>query len=194
MKKTIIFLLFILAALPVPGQTKHEPETVPVPPIPVEPFIFQEVKDNEQHYLKILNNETRVQLQSIKELDKDKYYELLQQAYFNSMEHFFVNKDEKEILKRQSKINELELKSEIIATKYKLDKKANKEKLESDLKSLLVSLFELKEKQRKEEIVRIEAELVKLKESIVVRKKNMDRIIDQRIIELLDKDTYLDWD
>ena len=194
MKGSIFFIiLFVLSGI-VYGQHEPAPPVPALPDMPGDTYFEQDAKDNEQLYLKKLSNEMRAQLQSIKELDEHKYYELLRQAYFNNMGHYFVNKEEKSTVERDRKINESELKTEILAAKYELDKKADKQKIETELRAILDKLFDLKEEQRKDEIQRIEKELAKLKESIVVRQKNKKEIINERIRDLLGKGSYLNWD
>ena len=200
MKQTIIILLLVFLCK-INAQVE-----IPDPPPPEERhiikhidsdliFISEDMKKNEQTYLKKLNNEIRVQLQSIKELDEEEYYDMLRDAYFSSLEHFFGrDKEETQVMELEHAINELDMKSKIIGIKYQKDKNADRDKLEKELRPILEKLFDKKEQQRVFEIKRIEKELAELKEGIQVRKNHKQEIVNQRLQELLGKDKYLDWD
>lgn len=195
MRKLIVLSLLFAATGLIVAQE------VPEPPAPVfrefheGKFLEAEMKKNESHYLKQLSKELSAELKSIKSLDEEQYFELLRDSYYSSLGHmYFENEEEKKIMELETKINELEMRSEILGIRYTKDKKANKKKIEDELLVILNSLFDSKEAQRKDNIKRIVLELEELKKSINVRKNHKDEIVKQRLRELLDQDEYLDWD
>jgi len=192
----VVYLFFVSTGLIIAQETPR----VPTPPTVFPEFregqsLEADMKKNEAHYLKQLSKELSAQLKSIKDLDKEHYYELLRDSYYSSLGHmYFENDEEKKAMELENKINELEMRSEIIGIRYTKEAKADKQKLEKELVLVLNELFDKKEIQRKENIKRIEKELEDLKKSISVRKDHKEEIVKQRLRELLDQDDYLEWD
>lgn len=65
---------------------------------------------------------------------------------------------------------------------------AAKKQLRTELRQKLEVLFDLREKERKEHIQRIEADLANLKKSLDERQQNREQIIERRLQELTEGD------
>ncbi|MBI1933637.1 MAG: hypothetical protein HYS24_13990 [Ignavibacteriales bacterium] len=174
----------------------------PIAPVPPEAatfdFDFQDFNNlsdkEEQEILKNVKEEIKRELKQIKNVNKNRYYDLLRESQFKNMEFPFVSKLEKDAREREKKIFELEVKTESLAAKYDAANKAEKEKIKSELKQQLSDLFNQKEEVRKQDVARLEQELKELKQSLQVRMQNKNEIINRRMQELLNEDEYLDWE
>lgn len=165
---------------------------IPAPPAPI-PFMD---KKSEEQYLKTIDAATKAELEQIKEYDKEKYQELLMDAYFNSFNKpfFRIDKEESERLKRQEEMSKLEISTELLKQKYLHASKGDKDNYKKTLSNLLYKLFDLKQQDKKNEIEELQSELEKLKKSISVRSKNRDKIVERRLQELIGEDDYLEWE
>ena len=194
-------ILFLLLISPVLFFAQ---EKLPAPPAPpAEPDIdfnfdfdgFPKMNDKEEkELLKNLNQDMKDQLRTIKNVNKNKYYQLLRESQFKNMRIPFLVKRDKEIQKRNKEIFELEVKTQSLAAKYQSAAKAEQQKIRNDLKQKLSVLFEKKEEDRKQEVEKLAQELDELKKSLEIRMKNKSDIINRRMEELLHEDKYLDWD
>jgi hypothetical protein len=197
-------LLFIIIFIPAIIFAQEKSTATPAPPAPpAEPNYdfsfdfegFPEMKEQEEKaLLQNLKKDLQDQLKIIKTKNKEKYFEFLQQSQFKNMRIPFIAKREKEMYERENKIFELEVNTEALATQYKSAAKSEKERIKTELKQKLNDLFVQKEEDRKQEVQKLEQELKELKESLDVRLKNKNEIINRRMQELLDEDKYLDWE
>ena len=155
-------------------------------------------EQDEQEILKHLSPELKNELLKVKEVDQERYKELLYECssgsyiyegYMGYMESF-----EKERYETEKKVNELEVLTESLGIRYEHAKNDNdKQKIINELKSNLNQLFDAKEKSRSLEVEVLEKELAQLKESLKVRQQNKNEIINRRLNELIGKGDYLDW-
>jgi len=197
-------LLFIIIFIPAIIFAQEKSTATPAPPAPpAEPNYdfsfdfegFPEMKEQEEKaLLQNLKKDLQDQLKIIKTKNKEKYFEFLQQSQFKNMRIPFIAKREKEMYERENKTFELEVNTEALATQYKSAAKSEKERIKTELKQKLNDLFVQKEEDRKQEVQKLEQELKELKESLDVRLKNKNEIINRRMQELLDEDKYLDWE
>lgn len=151
-------------------------------------------EEDEKELLKNINESLRKELEVIKEVDMNKYFEFLRESQFKNIKIPFIVKREKDIHEREQKIFESEVRAEALAVKYEQAKAADKNKLKENLRKELNVLFEQKEERRQEEVKQLEDELKELKKSLAIRQKNKKEIIERRLQELLDEDQYLDWE
>ena len=151
-------------------------------------------EEDEKELLKNLKKDLQDELRTIKNVDKEKYFELLRESQFKSMHLPFMEKREKVMLERENEIFEAEIKAEALAAKYEKSKESEKSKIKSQLKSILSNLFEQKEERRKEEVESLQEELVELKKSLAARQRNKNQITERRLQELLEEEEYLEWD
>jgi len=123
-------------------------------------------------------------------------------AYKHILQHALRQKHELEILKEidperyklRGKEFELEVKSRNLAEDYRTTKSENEKKeIKNELKSVLKELFDLKEKDKKFELKRLEEEIEKLKKIMAERKKHKSDIIEQHLEELLLEKEYMRW-
>ena len=90
--------------------------------------------------------------------------------------------------------DKLELQSWKLAESYfEEDLSEAKEKIASELENVLLSIFELRLKEKKMEIQEIEKELNELKSIVDRRENKRDAIIEKRLQELLQSDDDLGW-
>lgn len=151
-------------------------------------------RDTEALYRQQLSEEVLAKLEYIKQKNQPKYNDLLREAYFKNSRSPFWHKGNKEQHERQNAILELEIKSESLALEYEEASGAKKESIKKDMKTVLSELFELREKDRKEDVARLEQELMELKESLQIRANKKDEIIKRRVEELLGENKYLEWE
>ena len=172
--------------------------SIPEPPEPINPIeLFEMNEKEESKALKNFSEKELKYLKTIKEADKMKYYELLNRKRFRFSFNDFpraemlIHKQEQE---RENKIIGLEIETEGLAIQYKNANENQKEKIKSELKTKLNSLFDLKEEDRKNEVENLEKRLRELKASLEARKRNKDEIVNRRIRELTGENKYLRWD
>ncbi|NOX16732.1 MAG: hypothetical protein GXO87_00405 [Chlorobi bacterium] len=192
MNKRNFYAVFfvLLTSIQIFGQKEIIP---PPPPPPQLDFRWELDKKTEAKYLKNINENLREQLEQIKEIDVNKYNNLLQQTYFKSLRFPFFDSDSKELNELDRKILEMDIHTEALAAKYSKANKSEKEKLENNLKEQLSKLFALKEKRKYKEVADLEKELEDLKKGLKLREKNKDKIIERRLLELLGEGDYLEW-
>jgi hypothetical protein len=193
----IVILLFTAVQLVKAQDEPTKPEEPEEPEFSFD-FDFQNFprmsEDDEKELLKNFKENLRKELEVIKEVNKNKYFEFLRESQFKNLKIPFLVKRERVIHERERKIFEAEIKAEAIAVKYENASETEKKKLKEDLQRELVNLFNQKEERRREEVEQLEKELKELKKSLAIRQKNKKEIIDRRLQELLDEDQYLDWD
>ena len=190
---SIVIALFVLISQVILAQEK-----IKVPEAPKFNFEFHEFfklsEEDETELLKNISKDLKKELEIIKNVNKEKYIELLRQSQYKNMAVPFMEKREKETWEREQKIFEAEIKAEALAAKYSKARQAEKENIKRDLKEELKTLFDKKEERRREEVSELEIQLQELKKSLEVRQKNKNQIIERRIQELLEEDEYLEWD
>lgn len=193
MKKFSLLLIVLAALTTVSAQKKVK---APAPPIISGDLstIFQMSEDEEKEYLKSLDNNLRADLEEIKKINKERYYDLLREAHFTRFDFSFIDKGEKERIEIEKKVTEYNISTELLGLKYQKAADSDKAKIKSDLVKKLGELFELKEKQRKIEVEQLQKELEELKKSLEVRKNNKEAIVMKRFNELTGVGDYLDWD
>ncbi len=191
-KTVLLILLMLLSSLTI-AQKKPE---LRIPPLP-EPEVMATPSlldtNTENQYLKSLNNMLRMKLNKIKRFDKKAYQRLLQKSYFNSMDIPFFNSFDQKRQKMKRKISSLEIETTSLAMSYKNDTNADKVKIKKELKEKLGELFLIKEKNKEQDVERLEKRLNDLKKSLTVRSKHKDEIIKRRLNQLIGEAKYLDW-
>ena len=161
-------------------------------------------KEQEEKLLKNFSNDSRSKLEEIKNMNKNKYYELLRS---NSMfgltggdiyygNNTIIGKELnwiKESNENYKKQKALEIDTELLALKYKNADSSEKSKIKNDLTSKLSELFDMKEAKKQDEVKQLEKRLQDLKESLQVRKENKDKIVQYRMQAMLGESNYLRW-
>jgi len=189
--KTIIAIIFGLTLVTntILAQTDDY-----VPKVPRN-FIGGVGDQEEQEVLKNLPPELKDELLKVKELNSEQYKALLSEILYNGYDVYagFMESYEREQYETQKQIQQLELFTVSLGFRYEYANDSDKQKIISDLKSRLNQLFDMKEKARSLQVGMLEKELAQLKESLKVRKKNKNEIINRRLNELIGKGNYLDW-
>ncbi len=161
--------------------------------------LYEMTPEQEQKTLKKLPPEIKQDLEVIKKYDKKKYFKLLRRSYYKTLSflpkgvysNVSVLTDKKG---EKNKAYELEVKTEMLAEKYKHTKGAEQSDVKAELINKLGELFEFKEQERRKDVQELEQKLSELKKSLDVRQKNKEEIIRRRVEELLGTDKYLEWD
>lgn len=200
--KVISLVIFIFLTQLCYGQDNPKAPKEPKEPynikVPEFEFDFQNFnnlsKKEEKELLKNLKKDLRDELELIKNVNKERYFDFLRESQFKNIRVPFIAKREKLMIEKENKIFELEVKTEALAVKYKKASEANRNKIKRELRQELESLFKEKEERRKQEVEELEEELKELKKSLAIRQQNKDKIIERRMQELLDEDEYLEWD
>lgn len=188
-------LLLLFVGLPIIEITAQEAIKIPSHRMPEEyETLYNLSKEKEDEYLKKLDKDLKADLLEMKKFDKEKYFETLMETQYSQFRVLHFDDVDKEIFEREKKMNNLEIKTEVLAFKYQQAKAADKAAIKSELKARLGELFELREKDRQYQIAQLEKELEELKSSLEFRKKNKELVISRRLQELLGEDKYLDWD
>jgi hypothetical protein len=180
--KKIKFCSFIFISTLIFVNSAFGQETLPEPVAPMHPWDGSIDEKEETRILEKLTPGLKTDLLKVKELDPEQYKELLHDAQFAHYDMFtgFMDDLERDLYKSERK-------------KYQHLSQNEKQNLQSEMRTKLGILFDLKEKQREMEVQMLEKELAQLKESLIVRKKNKDDIILRRLSELTGTDEYLDW-
>ena len=142
-----------------------------------------------------MSADLRKDLLKVKDLDLERYGELLHEAVHARYDGQVGNMAafEKERYETDILVQQLELQTEALSIQFEHAKDSQKNGLISKLKTKLDELFEMKEKERALNIKLLEKELTQLKESLSVRQQHKKEIINRRLNELIGRDDYFDW-
>jgi hypothetical protein len=137
------------------------------------------------------------ELKSIKEENLVKMQEKLKQelemANLYNKERLLRIIDEK-YHEDNAKMAELEEKCYEIAALHKESKDVEKQRrLETDLKSAITELFDLREAEREREMKQLETDLTQMKAKLAQRRANKTQIVQKRFEQLLGKKDDLNW-
>lgn len=191
MKTSKIFLLFLVTCVYAGNiYAQHEIEVPRAPDL----FSHELSKEEEEEYLKNVDDKLKQQLAEIKNQNKSKYNKLLRELYFKQLNFSFPGSSSTESRELAKKILEYEIYTTALAGKYKSANSAEKVKIKEDMSRHLSELFDLKEKERKLEVEKLEMKLQELKKAIDVRSKNKNEIVQRRMQELFGEGQYLDWE
>ncbi|MCK4352997.1 hypothetical protein KAW65_06270 [candidate division WOR-3 bacterium] len=153
--------------------------------------------EDEKEAIELLGKLAPMRLKRLKEMrlkNPTKYQHFLRQTMRRKKRLELLKEiapERYELLKKQQ---ELEVKSWKLAEDYKsVETDAEKEKIKSDLKTLLNELFDLKEKDKEFELQRLEKEIAKIKELITKRKAHKNEIIENHFNRLIGEKEYLEW-
>ncbi|RJP70836.1 MAG: hypothetical protein C4539_05895 [Ignavibacteriales bacterium] len=197
---TLILLLFLSTLLFCQDETIILPE----PPdseklnqvYAISPGIWMPDSMNEKDEkdaLKKYDESTRKYLNILKEYDKQKYFQYLNQGryqLFNLSEDFahFSSRND-----RSKKIHELDIQTVALGAKYQKVNDAEKARVKEELKKKVNELFELKESERKEEYEQLRKKLDELKETLEERQKFREEIVKRKMEELIGESKHIRW-
>ncbi len=133
-------------------------------------------------------------LEKLKAEKPMEYKHILRTALHQKHEFEMLKEIDPERYELKEKIFRLEVKSHTLAEDYRITESKNKKKeIEKGLKGILNKLFDLKEKDKKFELKKLEKEIEKLKEVMIERKKHKSEIIEQHLDKLLLEKEYMRW-
>ena len=190
---TVLVMTFFITNVSL-AQNDTKPPKPPKAP-KIVGYSKEDVQD-EKALLDKISPELKADLLKVKEIDKEEYEDLLRNVSYSSYDMYtgFMEPEEKERFENEKRIDEMEVRSEALGIRYEhSSSESEKQKIVSDLKTVLNQLFDMKEKSRTLEVENLEKELKQLKESLKVRKQSKNEIINRRLNELIGKGDYLDW-
>jgi hypothetical protein len=165
--------------------------------VPVFEEFRQMARENEDKILRTIPADIKEDLIKVKEIDKDKYYDILSGSphfYFDLDNAFMMDSFEKKRIEQSQLVEHMEMHTEALGFLYQKSKANKQKQFKNKLRTKLEALFDLKEEERRLEVELLEEELKELKASLEVRRQNKAEIINNRMNELMGMDNYLDWD
>jgi flagellar biosynthesis GTPase FlhF len=122
------------------------------------------------------------------------YYQALREAFGERMEMERQRVEDPEGFSRREQMLRFDARCEQLGLDYRkadLDKKPSIERL---MKELVNQLFELRQAQMEERLKEMEREYLNLKNNVEKRRKNKDRVVEIRILQLMgDADIFQMW-
>jgi len=197
--------------LPPPGEM---PDTTPLPPGAEDDIFFVRsggpgtaapmamppgplTPDQEKQALEFLRQESPDLIPSLQALQKtqpERYRGELRQALRVQQALQRLQQRDPEHSEELRRERALERQSRDLVRRYKQATQAQeKTALSTDLNGVLDELFELRERHREVMIEHLEKELQTLKQTTEKRRQNKDRILQNRMVELLGADEDLRW-
>jgi hypothetical protein len=190
---TVLVMTFFITSVSLAQELTKPPKPPKAPKI--VGYSNEDVQD-EKELLDKMSPELKADLLKVKDIDKEEYEDLLRNVSYSSYDMYtgFMEPKEKERYENERIIDEMEVRSEALGIRYEhSSSESEKQKIASDLKTVLNQLFDMKERSRTLEVEHLEKELKQLKESLKVRKQSKNEIINRRLNELIGKGDYLDW-
>lgn len=179
--------MFAQTRTPEPVQEKR---VVPMPITDAPAILTPEQEKAVQEFLQQTNPDLAKKMLDIRIGDPQRYQWEIQ----NALEMMHLRKQDPERFARMAKIKALEERTHELAINYNGLDAAGQEKLKGMLLTTLDELFDLREMEREDEMKRMEKRLAELRESLAARKKNKSQIVDRRLLELIGKKSYLEWE
>jgi hypothetical protein len=171
-------------------QEKSLPVT-PMPDVDVTPEMEKEALE----YLAKLNPRGADDLRELKMVNQRAYADRLQRILREKYHLERLQKEDPSRFERESKLRELERQSHELGESYRrAQDEATRKTLRSNLSNVITQLFDLREMNRQEEVKRMEAELKRLKDTLVQRQKNRADIIERRIQQLTGEAGAMEWE
>lgn len=171
-------------------QEKPLPMT-PTPDVELTPEMEKEALEQ----LAKLNPRGADELRGLKMVNQRAYAQRIRQILRETYHLERLQKEDPVRFERESKIRELERQSRELGESYrKAQDEATRKTIRSNLGNVTAQLFDLREMNRQEEVKRMEAELARLKETLVQRQKNRAGIIERRIQQLTGEAGAMEWE
>ena len=199
MKHIYCNLLFItLVCVFVNISSLFSQERQPAAQLQGTPVIVRDLNSQQEaevlKYLEEYYPERVDQLSRIKESRSDTYREQLLRAYTQMIFLNSLKESDPEQYQQVVEERNLEAESNNLATQYKnMTNISEKEKIKTELETLLNKLFDYRQRNRIVEIERLEERLANLKEENQNRLDNKDEIVKDRLYELLGEKSGLEW-
>ncbi len=167
---------------------------VPLPPPPAGVKLSEDELETLMEFYQQIDPDIRTKLAKLKLEEAYLYQHKIAHLYH---EQEYLSRLEKEVPERYKEAIEmrrLEAGTEKMAELYhRSDNESEQKKIESDLRATLGQLFDLREKEKVQEIERIRGRLERLEQEMKERRKNRDMIITNRLNELTGKRSYYEW-
>jgi hypothetical protein len=196
MKSKIISLLFLTLFFFGNNSLWGQTDPLGAPEPPLFPEYWDLTKKNEDKILKTLPQDIREDLLRVKNIDEEKYFDILSSAphlYFNFDHDYFLDPFEKKRMEQSQLVGHWEMHTRAIGFLYQHSNQNERPELKTKLQTKLEKLFNLKEEERRLEVKMLEHQLQELKTYFEERKNNKTQIINRRLNELIGKGEYLDW-
>lgn len=174
----------------------QQPKTISNAKIENQNDVLLLTSDQEQSALGYLNRNYPARFREVNALREARpklYRQELSRAFREMRFSENLKEEDPERYNRLKEEKELEIESQRLAKKYQ-EAAGSEEKaqIEKDLKQVLEKAFESRQRNRKDEIAKLEEKLAELKKRNDERLANREEIIELRLHDLLDKKT-LSW-
>lgn len=199
MKKTIqsivacvlFFAFFVTLSAQETGAKKKPPKA---PPPVADRMDAIDMEKEALEFLQNISQHKAQKLQQLKTVNEREYLNQLKRVIEEMARAKRLKERDPAHYERMIKIKQMEERSRVLGRNYRDADDAEKANIESELKTLLGELFDLREENRQEEVMRLEKRLKELKESLVERSKNKAQIVERRLAQLTGKSKHLEWD
>ena len=179
---------------PQPEAEAIDEKALPQPPAPTPVKLSDEEYEALLKFYQQIDPDIRTKMGKLKVDEPYMHQHMLEHLY---QEQIYLSRLEKEVPERYKEAIEMRRISagtEKMAELYKqTDDNSEKKKIEADLRHMLGQLFDLREKEKVQEIERIRNRLGKLEQEMQERRKNREIIINNRLNELTGKRVYYEW-
>ncbi|MEF3279826.1 MAG: hypothetical protein K6357_02515 [Elusimicrobiota bacterium] len=141
----------------------------------IEGKVIEIIKKNDPEFAK--------KLEQLKKDDPFKYRQVIKISF--NLINFERNAEDKTIEKDIVRGISLEYDVRELALKYEKASVSDKDRIKTEIKSKLNELFDIRTKAHELKIKRLEAEVSELKSTITKRKANKDKIVEQRLNQII---------
>ncbi len=152
-----------------------------------EELVLKHIKSTypEERYQKLLDlKQTRVEV----------YNRLLLKAYREMQYMESLKERDSEQYEKMKEKRELDIECKKFVDQYKsTENVSEKENLKNQIVELLKEIFDIRQSNREKEIERLEKRLAEAKENNRKRKQNKDKIVAERLEELLGEQDWMKW-
>jgi len=210
-KESLIFIImavFLLQSHSLLGQEKviikeraPQPEAklideiaLPQPPAPTPVKLSDEEYEALLKFYQQIDPDIRTKMAKLKVDEPYMHQHMLGHLYEEQIFLARLEKEAPERYKEAIEMRRLSAGTEKMAELYRqTDDDSEKKKIETDLRHILAQLFDLREKEKAQEIERIRSRLGKLEQEMQERRKNREIIINNRLNELTGKRVHYEW-
>lgn len=164
-------------------------------PPPPEMMPAQEINEEEViAFLKEFHPELAKELNKLREKNPEMYEERLRHHYFEMMHLRGLKKNNPQMYERIIHQQRLERELRELAEKYHQSKdEKERESIKKQIRSILEKIFGLMEQNASEDIKRMEKEVNKLKEKLARKQAERDKLIEDRLKEIIGEKEGWDW-
>ncbi len=174
-------------------ETRESQELTPLPPQAKVQLSDEDIARIYQ-FLSQIDPSGPDQLREIQMKDRNRYEHKLQKLYREMLFMDRLKHEQPERYAESVQLRKLSRQSAHLAELFRNNTdESEKNKIKQELTLVLDQLFDLREKEKQEEIKRIKTHLKQLQNQIAERKKNKQLIIQNRLDQLTGKGNLYEW-